>query len=87
MLHHRRNWRKKYVTYLSHDNISKGNRSTGQKQWDNINYLLEEKKETKIFLFDEAGNALDEKFRNRLEELIKKIMKDGKLVIYIDHVR
>ena len=47
------------MAYCAHETlVEKG--STGQKQLANLNQTLVTKKDSQIFLFDEADNALDE---------------------------
>jgi ABC-type bacteriocin/lantibiotic exporter with double-glycine peptidase domain len=77
------NWRKRTVTYCSHDNlVDKG--STGQKQLANINQTLVQKQTAQVFLFDEADNALDEDNKKNLQKKIQELCQK-KIVIYVAH--
>ena len=73
-------WRKNNVVYLSHENLIKVG-STGQNQWININETLQTKKEVCIFLFDEAENVLDKEKQQLLQEKVKRLIKQKKVVI------
>ena len=71
------------MAYCSHDNlVEKG--STGQKQLININQVLTQKQTARIFLFDEADNALDQENKKVFREKINRISKK-KIIILISH--
>jgi len=71
------------VAYCAHETlVEKG--STGQKQLANINQVLSEKKDSQIFLFDEADNALDQDNQEQIQGKIRELSKT-KIVIYIKH--
>jgi ABC-type bacteriocin/lantibiotic exporter with double-glycine peptidase domain len=76
-------WRRNNVAYCSHDNLIKQG-STGQKQLTNINYALETRENSQIFLFDEADNALDKSNYQNFAEKIRQIA-EKKIVIYVGH--
>lgn len=79
-----KHWREQIVNYCSHETLIESG-STGQKQWININDNLQNKKEASIFLFDEANNALDHQKQELFAQELEKLVKQGKLVIYIKH--
>lgn len=75
-------WRENMVAYCSYDNlIAMG--SVGQKQLTNINDTLQNKKDARIFLFDEADNALDPENQELFQSKMEKLVKNGKIVINV----
>ncbi len=76
-------WRRKIVAYAAHDNpIEIG--STGQRQSNNIKEIMN-KKEAKIVILDEADNALDKDKLPELQSELKRLAKEGRLIIYTKH--
>lgn len=79
-----KDWKENIVAYCSHDNlVDEG--STGQRQIKNIKEVIKNKRKSKIFIFDEASNALDKSKQNFLSVQIEKLIKDKKIVIFVKH--
>jgi len=77
-------WRENNISYSSYDNlINQG--STGQKQWENFQQILKERKDSQIFCFDEADNALDKDKQKDFQKQLSNLVKKEKLIIYINH--
>lgn len=76
-------WREQRIAFVSHENlIEKG--STGQKQWQNLETVLNQKSQAQVFLFDEADNALDPTNQALLQQKITNLAKE-RVVVYISH--
>ncbi|WNE41449.1 MAG: Vitamin B12 import ATP-binding protein BtuD [Mycoplasmataceae bacterium] len=79
-----KDWKENVIAYCSHDNlIDEG--STGQRQIKNIKEVIKSKRKSKIFIFDEASNALDKSKQNFLSIQIEKLIKNKKIVIFVKH--
>ena len=76
-------WRTNSVAYCAHENLVEEG-STGQRQLANIDQVLSGKKDSQIFLFDEADNALDQDNQEQIQGKIRELSKT-KIVIYIKH--
>ncbi len=77
-------WRANNVAFCSHETLEESG-STGQKQLANIQKVLTTKKEAQIFIFDEADNALDQEKQQEFMRNLEKLVKKGKIVIYVKH--
>jgi ABC-type bacteriocin/lantibiotic exporter with double-glycine peptidase domain len=77
-------WKEKIISYCSHNNLIEYG-STGQKQIENIKNILKSKRTAKIFVFDEASNALDENRQKFLYKIINKLLKNKKIIIFVKH--
>lgn len=77
-------WKEKAIAYCSHDNLIEYG-STGQKQIENIKNILKSKRTAKIFIFDEASNALDKNKQKFLYKIINKLLKNKKIIIFVKH--
>lgn len=78
-----KHWREINIAYCAHETLIEEG-STGQKQLANIDNIILAKQNSRIFLFDEADNALDQENQEKIQEKIKKLVND-KIVIYIKH--
>jgi len=79
-------WRENNTAYFSHDNLIEEG-STGQRQVKSINSTLLLKKRVQIIIFDEATNALDPENAEWIKEKIAKLVKEGKIVIFVEHFK
>lgn len=79
-----KDWKENVVAFCSHDNLI-DNGSTGQRQIANIKEILKRKESAKIFIFDEASNALDKSKQDFLENNINNLLKNDKIVIFVKH--
>lgn len=77
-------WKEDVVAFCSHDNLVE-NGSTGQRQIASIKEVLAKKPSAKIFIFDEASNALDSSKQLFLENNINKLLDDDKIIVFVKH--
>jgi ABC-type multidrug transport system fused ATPase/permease subunit len=78
-----KHWRENNIAYCAHETLIEEG-STGQKQLANIDNIISTKQSSRIFLFDEADNALDQENQEKIQEKIKNLV-NKKIVIYIKH--
>lgn len=79
-----KNWKEDIISYCSHDNLIEEG-STGERQIKNIENSLTKKESAKIFIFDEASNALDKEKQKLLLSKVSDLIKKGKIVIFVKH--
>ena len=77
-------WREKSVAYVSHQTLLEEG-STGEKQLRNIQNIIREKKEALLWILDEADNALDKNNKQIVLDLVKGLVSQNRMVIWVKH--